>query len=503
MNRRDFLQLSAGSLFFFLQQSCSDPKRLRFPVRIHSDAKRGHFIRNIPTARPKEVFKKGIVIIGGGMAGMSAAVALKDHDIKVLELGAQLGGTSGTVNINDAQIANGAHYEVAYPAQFGQETLRFLAEELDFIQFNAINNSWDFVDSQYIISPDQESVSFLDGKSVYEPFRLSPNYGRFIELMKSYSGQLPLPTRNIAPELKASLDRQNFRTWLRDQLGEVDFMLEKLISYELKDDYGTSIEQTSALAGVSYYACRPYYDQKLPIFSPPQGNSYLIDKMKNALDPEQYACNTMVYKILDQDKDVELWCYDFAEEKSFRISCKKVIYTGKKQSLPYLFPRIGNAFQPIQYSTWAVINYQLTKEIVEDHYWQNEFPEGKSGFLGFVDNYAQKSETETPILSTYFCYDPQYRGYMLDQTQDAERLVTAGLGYLNAFYETDLNYMLQSADVTFHGHAMPSPVPGYLSHPFPKRMGNVHFAGVDTGRLPLLFEAVDSGLEAIAPLLKS
>ena len=47
------------------------------------------------------------------------------------------------------------------------------------------------------------------------------------------------------------------------------------------------------------------------------------------------------------------------------------------------------------------------------------------------------------------------------------------------------------------GHAMPIPAPGYLL----KDANNASnaemiYAGVDNGRLPLLYEALDSGLQA-------
>jgi hypothetical protein len=54
------------------------------------------------------------------------------------------------------------------------------------------------------------------------------------------------------------------------------------------------------------------------------------------------------------------------------------------------------------------------------------------------------------------------------------------------------------------GHAMPIPTKDYLftdkNHQRPDN--DFVFAGVDNARLPLLFEAVDSGIEAVK-LLKS
>jgi hypothetical protein len=48
------------------------------------------------------------------------------------------------------------------------------------------------------------------------------------------------------------------------------------------------------------------------------------------------------------------------------------------------------------------------------------------------------------------------------------------------------------------GHAMPIPQPGYLFKDANTNRSNPNlvYAGVDNGRLPLLFEAMDSGIMA-------
>ena len=52
------------------------------------------------------------------------------------------------------------------------------------------------------------------------------------------------------------------------------------------DDYGSTADQVSALAGVHYYACRPYYTESVELFSPPQGNAYFVQKLLEVLSPE-------------------------------------------------------------------------------------------------------------------------------------------------------------------------------------------------------------------------
>ena len=49
------------------------------------------------------------------------------------------------------------------------------------------------------------------------------------------------------------------------------------------------------------------------------------------------------------------------------------------------------------------------------------------------------------------------------------------------------------------GHAMPIPTVNYLLNDQNKYRSkpNLVYAGVDNGRLPLLFEAIDSGIQAV------
>ena len=70
---------------------------------------------------------------------------------------------------------------------------------------------------------------------------------------------------------------------------------------------------------------------------------------------------------------------------------------------------------------------------------------------------------------------------------------------MSLYFNQELHSQIDEAHVFLHGHAMPIPAPSYLLNNRNKSLiaeQGFFFAGVDNGRLPLLFEAVDSGLEA-------
>jgi hypothetical protein len=77
-------------------------------------------------------------------------------------------------------------------------------------------------------------------------------------------------------------------------------------------------------------------------------------------------------------------------------------------------------------------------------------------------------------------------------------LVSEGLTYLNKYFDTDCGNYIKAAHVKVMGHAMPIAEKGYLFNDRNDKTQkeNFYFAGVDNGRLPLMFEAMDSGIFA-------
>ncbi|MBL4753487.1 MAG: hypothetical protein JKY52_07845, partial [Flavobacteriales bacterium] len=69
-------------------------------------------------------------------------------------------------------------------------------------------------------------------------------------------------------------------------------------------------------------------------------------------------------------------------------------------------------------------------------------------------------------------------------------------GFINTYFKQDIRSFVKHVYVKLLGHAMPMPVPGYLSKNRRLELDGMAFAGADTGRLPLMFDALDSGIQA-------
>ena len=76
------------------------------------------------------------------------------------------------------------------------------------------------------------------------------------------------------------------------------------------------------------------------------------------------------------------------------------------------------------------------------------------------------------------------------------------LKYLNDYFGKDVEPLIQQVYMKPMGHAMAIPGPGFLFNDANDKIEeqNFAFAGVDNGRLPLFFEAVDSGISAVKRL---
>jgi hypothetical protein len=67
---------------------------------------------------------------------------------------------------------------------------------------------------------------------------------------------------------------------------------------------------------------------------------------------------------------------------------------------------------------------------------------------------------------------------------------------MSTYFGLDIKPCIQHAYIKLLGHAMPIPVPGYLTKKRTLINDGLAFAGSDSGNLPLMFDSLDSGIQA-------
>lgn len=507
MERRKFLKYAAAlSLSPVVLQYLNDwttPKvPFDFEIEVLSDVGVGHILRESQQYPQGSTEETEYLVVGGGIAGLAAAYGLRKEDFYLCELSNYLGGSSSAEAHKDQHFAQGAHYDLAYPEYYGKEVLQVL-RDLNVIDYNYGNKTWEFVDKHYLIPAKQESISYTKDGFRADVLPQGKQYEAFKELLRPYIGAMPLPTRLI----KAAhhpLNQLSFADFLKQHI-TLDAEFLAAIDYAMLDDWGGTASQVSALAGIHYYTCRPYFEVEPELFSPPEGNAYFAQKLIGALPNDRLKTNQLVREIKRNEQGYAVTLVDVKQQQQWVLNVKNIVYAGHKYALKYIYPPAYQRFQATTYAPWLCVNIVLKERTTKTVFWQNEYLAGDSNFMGFVDSAAQFQPTSTfRTLTAYYCLPPDKRKELLDIHKNASALVNQTITYMETMLKTSLSSKIAKAFIKVMGHAMPIPVPNYLlTNPNSDTLETgIAFAGVDTGRLPLFFEAADSGLMAAERLLE-
>ncbi|MCP4520234.1 MAG: FAD-dependent oxidoreductase [Cytophagales bacterium] len=501
MKRRDFLKISSLALFPWTACTYSQQEN-HIPIKVLSDHKIGHLVwKSIFFPKERAVKKHDILIVGGGIAGLSSAYQLQDKDFILCEASENLGGTSSAYEYEGMPFAQGAHYDLSYPQNYGREFLNMLSS-LNLINYNQKTELWDFTDTQHLIHPSIESRAFVKGE-FYDDVITDKEFGKKLHtILDKYENQVPSPTRLINKKLH-HLNEISFLDFLRKEGLNIPAEFVNQIDYHMMDDYGGTAQQVSALAGIHYYKCRPYSTKKdnVKLFSPPQGNHYFIEKIsKNILHKERLLCQRLVKKITPLTKGFSVEVINAQSQKIEQFEVNKVIYAGTKHALKYVYPQDHHLFKNNEYAPWLVVNLVLPHQEQFPAYWQNEILSNEKAFMGFVNSHSQLRPSDSPfqVLTSYYCFQPDERKKVLETLDNPRPFVENTIEHISNYYDEDIRPYIIQAFIKGIGHAMAIPKPYFLLNDQNQHRSheNLVYAGVDNGRIPIFPEAVDSGILA-------
>lgn len=501
MDRKSFIKIAGlGSIPLFFNGCSSIQTNNEYSIQLESNRKLGHLSREELAKKPKFKCKFNTVIIGAGIAGVSSYAKLNDDATALIDLNSFIGGTAGGGNFKSSRYARGAHYDIIYPNNYGAETLQFLSEA-NIIDQNEFTKQYHFKDEEFLISTKNESTCLRFSERVRDPLADLPELDGFIQLLSEFKSEMVMPTVNIKPKYDY-LDKISFKNWLKDKI-ELSDIFSAALDYQMRDDWGGDCSEVSALAGIHYYMCRNY-SEELELISPPEGNQYFAEKLLATTEYKNILLNHLCHSIEHlSPTQFKVIVYDSEADIVKEITCNNIIYAGNKHALKHIFPKASRNELIPEYSAWVSINLIMDKFKNRNGFWQNDVITKDKSFLGFSDSRAQFDYiNDFDVLTAYYCFNSRNREALIGIESNPKSIVEKTIDYIEHSLEEDIRTKLKKVNVNLMGHAMPLPKPGYLKQDWNKNrpLSNFTYAGVDTGKLPLFFEAVDSGLKAAEEL---
>ncbi|UCV04225.1 NAD(P)/FAD-dependent oxidoreductase [Dechloromonas denitrificans] len=445
----------------------------------------GHRLRDGHFPAPSEVRKTGVLIVGGGISGLSAAWQLNKaavDDFLVLEMEGEAGGNSRAGQSPLVAYPWGAHY---LPLPGPEATsVRELLAELGVLQGDPAAAKPTY-DERFLCATPQERVyrhglwddGLLPQRGVDAAEREQQRrFQTRMEELKAARGRdgrrvfaIPMALSSRDPEWRA-LDRLSFSQWLADH-GFTAPTLRWLANYACRDDYGTACEQTSAWAGLHYFACRNGQAANATsdaVLTAPDGNAWLMRGLARHA-AGRLLTEALVWRIAAGKSTLAVDV--LVGDKTVRFEARQLIWAAPAFVLPRVWPAIPAELRAAalagDYAPWLTANLHLA-----------DFPEERHGAAPAWDNVLYDSPGLGYVVATHQLIRRHLRGTVftyyraLHEVAPAEgrRLLLETpreawaegiLAELEGIHP-DIRRLTTRLDVFRNGHAMRRPVPGSL-----------------------------------------
>ena len=463
---------------------------------------RGHRIRDrAPISAAPRQERIPLVIVGGGIAGLSAAWRLQKRgfrDFVLLEMNGQAGGNARSGENEVSAYPWAAHY-VPVP---GPKALyvRELFAELGVLRDGVWNE-------RFLCFSPQERL-FLYGKwqeGIEPAIGLSrkdrEQFQRLEDLFAAFrsSGGFSIPMELGLSRSPRDLDRLSFADWLHQH--SIDSpLVEWYMNYCCRDDYGAMAADTSAWAGVHYFASRAP-EEKGPL-TWPEGNGWITAQLLQRVGP--FVRTSQMVRRIERQGNRYLVLTD-----SIRYVTDAVIYAAPTFLAPYLIEGFGR-LEKFEYSPWLTANLTVDRPPrgagTLERAWDNVV--AHSPTLGYVDATHQtlRTQVDRTVWTFYWALaeGPPAANRALLLEKDWRHWSEAILRDLERVHP-DIRSCVSRIDIMRMGHAMARPVVGSIFDPqrrdFARGQGRLLFANSDVSGFSIFEEAQFRGVEAAERIL--
>ncbi|HRD65430.1 MAG TPA: NAD(P)-binding protein [Candidatus Competibacter sp.] len=447
----------------------------------------GHRLRSGDFPEPTETLNASVIIVGGGIAGLSAGWKLLKSgftDFAVLELEPEVGGNARYGTNAITAYPWGAHY-LPFPTRESRAVRELLAD------FGVLRGDPFAAEPDY----DERYISFAPQERLYAHGvwreglwpqagvrqRDLDQYRQFQDSMDGYRRRrgadgrkafaIPMDFSARDPELLA-LDRLSMRDFLL-QNGLDSEPLHWYVNYACRDDYGCRYDETSAWMGIHYFASRDALARDADgddVLTWPEGNGWLVERLRERLRPHLIT-GALVWRLSELDRAVLVDAWHPRENRSVRRLAHAAIWAAPVFQAPSVFRELSSelttAIGEFQYAPWLVANLSLRRFPAERRgvplSWDNVLYD--SDALGYVvaTHQHRTAHQEQTVFTWYqaLCNGPpdRERQRLLETPWAtwAERI----LSDLSKPHP-DIRQIVTRLDLMRWGHAMIRPRPGFV-----------------------------------------
>lgn len=534
MNRREILAAFLGlPVALAACRRSADPPLPAGEIVGQSDVF-GHHVRDgLRIEVPADAWSDiPVVIVGGGVAGLTAAWHLQKSgftDFALMELEKAPGGTSRSGTSGSFAFPWGAHY---IPAPMKENTaLISLLDEMGVIE-SKDKDGEPVIAEQFLCRDPEERIFYKgrwyeglylyagateDDKQQFDKFNAEVNQW---VLWRDAKGRraftLPVSACSDDAEVTA-LDRISMGEWM-NQRGLVSPRLQWWVNYACRDDYGMTVNQTSAWAGLFYFCARVLKPgvESQSLITWPEGNGRLVNHLYNK-SKSRIQLDRAAVEINPLSDQVEITTLDRDGRTPRGYRTRFVIFAAPQFMARYVIRPYRENPPPhiaeFQFGSWMVANLTLKDRPKPSSArdfplsWDNVLYESES--LGYVVATHQRGIDHGPTVFTYYyplCDENARTARTRLLETDWRGWADVALTDLSRAH-TDIRNLVERLDVMRWGHAMIRPRTGFMwggaRREGAKPFRSIHFAHSELSGVALFEEAFDHGLRAADEVLRS
>jgi len=492
----------------------------------------GHRVRDGARVElPQDAWSRiPLVIVGGGVAGLTAAWRLQNSgfkDFALIELESAPGGTSRSGSNRLISYPWGAHY---IPAPMKENVpLVSLLEEMGVVE-GKDKNGGPAIGEQFLCRDPEERVFYKgrwyeglylhageseDDKQQYQKFNTEVDHWiawRDGKGRRAFT--LPVSACSDDAEVTA-LDRLSMSAWM-DQRGLASPRLRWWVDYACRDDYGMTLDQTSAWAGLFYFCSRVVApeNESQSLITWPEGNGRLVNHLFERVKTN-IQLDRAVIELIPTNDGVDVITIDRDGHTPRGFHASRVIFAAPQFVARYVIRPYRDNPPPhiaeFHFGAWMVANLTLKDRPKANSArdfplaWDNVLYESPS--LGYVVATHQRGLDRGPTVLTYY-YPLCDENARLARTRlletDWRGWAEVALTDLSRAHP-DIRNLVERLDVMRWGHAMIRPRTGFMwgsaRREAAKPFRSIHFAHSELSGVALFEEAFDHGLRVAEEIL--